>query len=137
MATQLATKAGETMSEIEKSINEVNSLIQEISIASSEQSDGVAQVNDAISRLDEMTQQNSHLVDGNNLVAQSLDLQSKELKAQVMDFEFIGKEKVGEITETETDSYSESSDKDNGLFDPADTSFVEEDFNENPFNKDL
>lgn len=136
-AVNMATNAGETMSGIEVSINEVNALIQEISIASSEQADGVAQVNDAISRLDEMTQQNSHLVDGNNIVAQSLDMQSKELKAQVMDFDFIGKDDIDE--DSIENDYAPESEDGNGIFDTEEESgsFVDDNFDENPFNEDL
>lgn len=134
MATQLANNAGKTMEEIVESITEVTSLVQEISIASSEQADGVSQVNDAISRLDEMTQQNAHLVDGNNVVAQALDMQSRELKTQVMSFDFIGKEGISAeevVGEMDAQQASES------MFGDEGGTFLDENFSENPFNQEL
>lgn len=130
MATQLAEKAGDTMIDIVTSITEVSALVQEISIASSEQADGVTQVNDAISRLDEMTQQNSHLVDGNNVVAQALNLQSEELKAQVMGFNFLGKDKIDSES-----SFKDSAEDEGNIFSEGeDPTLTDDDFNDNPFN---
>ena len=134
-ATELANNAGKTMEEIVESITEVTSLVQEISIASSEQADGVSQVNDAISRLDEMTQQNAHLVDGNNVVAQALDMQSRELKTQVMSFDFLGKETIS--SEGESDEEMAAQAGESMFSDEAAGTFLDENFQENPFNQNL
>jgi methyl-accepting chemotaxis protein-1 (serine sensor receptor) len=131
MATELARKAGDTMNEIVESITEVTSLVQEISIASTEQADGVSQVNDAISRLDEMTQQNSHLVDGNNVVAQSLDSQSKELKAKVIQFNFLGKDELNITVDGDEEVVTDSKNK------SEDELFGTDDFEDNPFNEEI
>jgi methyl-accepting chemotaxis protein len=134
-ATELANNAGKTMEEIVESITEVTSLVQEISIASSEQADGVSQVNDAISRLDEMTQQNAHLVDGNNVVAQALDMQSRELKTQVMSFNFIGKETISADGDSDEEMAAKAGES---MFsDEAAGTFLDENFQDNPFNQNL
>jgi methyl-accepting chemotaxis protein len=136
MANEQAQDAGNTMKKIVTSIQEVTSLVEEISIASSEQADGVSQVNDAISRLDEMTQQNSHLVDGNNVVAQSLETQSKELMGQVMKFEFVGKEELN--LEQAADEQSNATDSaSDGLFDDDGEDSISKDFEDNPFTEDF
>jgi len=129
LATQLSDKAGETMEDIVESINEVTELVSSISIASTEQAEGVSQVNDAISRLDEMTQQNAHLVDGNNTVAQALDIQSVELRDQVMGFEFDGKsELASSVSQTMKVEKQVAPEDESGFID---------NFNENPFSEEI
>lgn len=135
-ANEQAQDAGNTMKKIVTSIQEVTSLVEEISIASSEQADGVSQVNDAISRLDEMTQQNSHLVDGNNVVAQSLESQSKELMGQVMKFEFVGKDDL-DLQEEEADVSNEDDMASDGLFDEDGVDIISKNFEDNPFTEDF
>lgn len=61
--TRQVTKAGQTMTDIVRSITQVNDIVSEISAASYEQSSGIELVNKAIVDMDQVTQQNAALVE--------------------------------------------------------------------------
>ena len=77
--SELADKAGATMTEVVTAIRRVSDIVGEISAASSEQSAGVAQVGEAITQMDQATQQNAALVEEMAAAASSLNAQAGEL----------------------------------------------------------
>ena len=88
--SQLAVKAGQTMSEIVDSIRGVTGIIAEISVASAQQSSGIGQVNQAIGQMDEVTQQNAALVEQAAASAESLEEQAHSLSDTVAKFKVDG-----------------------------------------------
>ena len=84
--TQLADRAGNTMTEVVSSIRRVTDLMGEISAATSEQSSGVAQVGEAVVQMDQATQQNAALVEEIAAAASSLNGQAQELVQSVSVF---------------------------------------------------
>ena len=85
-ATQV-DQAGNTMTEVVKSIQQVADLMAEISAASSEQSAGVGQVGEAIVQMDQATQQNAALVEEMAAAASSLQTQASDLVGTVAVFQ--------------------------------------------------
>ena len=79
-------QAGNTMTEVVKSIQQVADLMGEISSASSEQSAGVGQVGEAIVQMDQVTQQNAALVEEMAAAASSLQSQASDLVGTVAVF---------------------------------------------------
>jgi methyl-accepting chemotaxis protein len=75
----LVDKAGETMTEVVRSIRCVTDIMGEISAASREQSLGVAQVGQAVNQMDQNTQQNASLVEEMAAAASSLKRQAQDL----------------------------------------------------------
>jgi methyl-accepting chemotaxis protein len=84
--TQLADRAGETMTEIVASIQRVTDIMTEISAASTEQSNGVANIGEAVSHMDQATQQNAALVEQSAAAAESLRGQAQQLVQAVAVF---------------------------------------------------
>jgi methyl-accepting chemotaxis protein len=82
----LVHQAGETMSEIIRSVRHVTGIMDEISAASVEQSHGIDQVAKAIAQMDEVTQQNAALVEQAAAAAGSLEDQASKLRATVSVF---------------------------------------------------
>ncbi|QJW77375.1 methyl-accepting chemotaxis protein [Burkholderia glumae] len=76
----LVSEAGTTMKEIMQAVRRVKDLMEEISAASLEQRTGIEQVNQAVSQMDEVTQQNAALVEEVSAAAQSMAVQSTELR---------------------------------------------------------
>ena len=77
--SNLVDKAGETMTEVVRSIQRVTELVSAISNASMEQSTGVAEIGEAINQMDQITQQNAALVEQMAAAASSLTEQAKDL----------------------------------------------------------
>jgi methyl-accepting chemotaxis protein len=77
--TELADKAGSTMSEVVTSVKRVTDIIAEIADASAEQTAGIEQVNQAISAMDQATQQNAALVEQAAAAAASMREQATGL----------------------------------------------------------
>ncbi|MDT7837102.1 methyl-accepting chemotaxis protein [Aquabacterium sp. OR-4] len=88
--TQLADKAGHTMTQIVSSIRRVTDIMGEISSASAEQSSGVSQVGDAVGQMDQATQQNAALVEQSAAAAESLKTQAQQLLHAVSGFKLAG-----------------------------------------------
>ncbi len=72
---EVASKAGQQLSEIVPEIEKTSKLVQEITAASQEQNSGADQVNNAIQQLNEVTQQNASS-------AEELSSNSEELASQ-------------------------------------------------------
>ncbi|MCK5820044.1 MAG: PAS domain-containing protein [Psychromonas sp.] len=87
LGTKLADQAGESISDVVKSIQEVAQLIDEITTASVEQSVGIDQVSSAIHQMDDVTQQNATLVEEASAAASSLQEQVANLAISVAAFE--------------------------------------------------
>jgi len=83
---QLVDRAGETMSEVVRSIVRVSDIMGEINSASTEQSAGVTQVSEAVSQMDHNTQQNAALVEESAAAAASLKEQAQRLVQAVAVF---------------------------------------------------
>jgi methyl-accepting chemotaxis protein len=83
---QLVNRAGESLTEILKSINEVAAIVADIANASAEQATGIDQINKALNQMDEVTQQNSALVEENAATAKTLEHQSHALDGRVAAF---------------------------------------------------
>ncbi|CAM2155945.1 Methyl-accepting chemotaxis serine transducer [Pararobbsia alpina] len=73
--SELAERAGTTMSGIVESIRNVTVIMNSISSAADEQSRGIEQVNQAMTQMDAATQQNAGLVEQASAAAHSLDSQ--------------------------------------------------------------
>ncbi len=83
---QLVDRAGETMTEVVKSIVRVSDIMGEINSASTEQSAGVTQVSEAVTQMDHNTQQNAALVEESAAAAESLKEQAQRLVEAVAVF---------------------------------------------------
>jgi methyl-accepting chemotaxis protein len=82
---QVAT-AGQTMSELVRSVQHVSTLIGEISDAAADQRAGIQGVSEAVSQLDQSTQQNAALVEQAAAAASSMSEQAVELTRAVAVF---------------------------------------------------
>lgn len=82
----LVDRAGDTMSEIVKSVKHVADIMAEITAASDEQSQGISQVGEAVTQIDDITQQNAALVEQAAAAAESLLEQSGTLAEAVKVF---------------------------------------------------
>ncbi|MQQ99478.1 methyl-accepting chemotaxis protein [Glaciimonas soli] len=85
--SDLASRAGNTMSEVVQSVKRVTDIMDEISSASQEQSSGIAQVNQAVIQMDQVTQQNAALVEQAAAAAISLEDQAHRLNGAVSAFQ--------------------------------------------------
>jgi methyl-accepting chemotaxis protein len=84
--TELADKAGSTMSEVVTSVKRVTDIIGEIADASAEQTAGIEQVNKAIAAMDQSTQQNAALVEQSAAAAATMREQAANLTRVVSGF---------------------------------------------------
>jgi len=84
--TRQVTKAGQTMTDIVRSITQVNDIVSEISAASYEQSSGIEMVNKAIVDMDLVTQQNAALVEEAAAGAASMQDEAQRLTQAVAVF---------------------------------------------------
>jgi methyl-accepting chemotaxis protein len=84
--TELADKAGSTMSEVVTSVKRVTDIIGEIADASAEQTAGIEQVNKAIAAMDQSTQQNAALVEESAAAAATMREQAANLTRVVSGF---------------------------------------------------
>lgn len=82
----LVQDAGQTMSEVVRSVQRVTDIMGEIASASVEQSTGIEQVNVAVTQMDEVTQQNAALVEQASAAAQAMADQAQTLRAAVSIF---------------------------------------------------
>jgi methyl-accepting chemotaxis protein-1 (serine sensor receptor) len=83
---QLASEAGETMSEVTRAVAKVTGIMSEIAAASVEQSRGIEQVNQAVAQMDQATQQNAALVEEAAAASASLHEQGRKLSDLVAFF---------------------------------------------------
>jgi methyl-accepting chemotaxis protein len=83
---QLVNQTGSALDEITTSIEAVTEIVRGIANASSEQATGIDEVNKAMTLMDSATQQNSALVEENAATAKMLELQAKNMDAQVSFF---------------------------------------------------
>ncbi len=88
--TELADRAGSTISEVVSSVERVTQLMSEISRASQQQSEGVGQVGEAVVDMDKVTQQNAALVEEMAAAAGSLSTQAQALVRSVSVFRISG-----------------------------------------------
>jgi len=79
----LVERAGATMDSIVQAVHRVTGIIGEISAASGEQSRGIEQINIAVTQMDFTTQQNAAMVEQAAAAAQSMEAQSRALRAAV------------------------------------------------------
>ncbi|WP_321818591.1 MULTISPECIES: methyl-accepting chemotaxis protein [unclassified Paraburkholderia] len=82
----LVQQAGQTMSEVVRSVQRVTDIMGEIASASVEQNTGIEQVNVAVTQMDEVTQQNAALVEQASAAAQAMADQAETLRAAVSVF---------------------------------------------------
>ena len=82
--------AGQTMTELVRSVQQVSTLIREISTASAEQRNGISGVAASVSALDQATQQNAALVERAAAAASAVNQQSSELATAVAVFKLAG-----------------------------------------------
>jgi methyl-accepting chemotaxis protein len=80
--------------ELLENINKTTEMITEISNASKEQESGITQINDAVTGLDRQTQQNASIASQTQDIALQTDSIAKEIVADAMKKEFIGKNEV-------------------------------------------
>jgi methyl-accepting chemotaxis protein len=84
--SRLVSEAGETMTELVRSVRKVSDIIGSITAAAREQSRGIVQVKGSVERIDEMTRQNGALVEEAGAGASSLQEQVEALSAVVNAF---------------------------------------------------
>ncbi|MGP8437879.1 methyl-accepting chemotaxis protein [Paraburkholderia fungorum] len=84
--TDLAARAGDTMTEIVIAARNVTAIVSEISVASEEQSRSIDQINRAVTQMDNATQQNAALVEQAAAAAASLEEQARALDHAVAVF---------------------------------------------------
>jgi methyl-accepting chemotaxis protein len=82
----LVQDAGQTMSDVVRSVQRVTDIMGEIASASVEQTTGIEQVNVAVTQMDEVTQQNAALVEQASAAAQAMADQAQTLRAAVSIF---------------------------------------------------
>jgi methyl-accepting chemotaxis protein len=82
----LVQNAGQTMSEVVRSVKRVTDIMGEIASASSEQTTGIEQVNVAVNQMDEVTQQNAALVEQATAAARAMADQAQALRDSVAIF---------------------------------------------------
>ncbi|SDR55037.1 methyl-accepting chemotaxis protein [Paraburkholderia fungorum] len=82
----LVQQAGQTMSEVVRSVQRVTDIMGEIASASVEQNTGIEQVNVAVTQMDEVTQQNAALVEQASAAAQAMADQAETLRSAVAIF---------------------------------------------------
>jgi methyl-accepting chemotaxis protein len=80
--------------ELLHNITKTTNMIGEISDASKEQEAGIVQINDAVATLDQQTQQNAAIASQTQEIALQTDVIAKEIVADAMKKEFIGKNKL-------------------------------------------
>jgi methyl-accepting chemotaxis protein len=80
--------------ELLENITKTTEMITEISNASKEQEAGITQINDAVTGLDQQTQQNASIASQTREIALQTDAIAKEIVADVMKKEFIGKNDI-------------------------------------------
>ncbi|SEQ94799.1 aerotaxis receptor [Nitrosomonas sp. Nm51] len=73
--TELADKAGQTMTEVVNAVQKVTEIMADITNASREQNSGIEQINEAMISLDTVTQQNTALVQD---IAESTEILQKQ-----------------------------------------------------------
>jgi methyl-accepting chemotaxis protein-1 (serine sensor receptor) len=77
--TELVSRAGKTMTDINNAVHRVTDIMAEIAAASEEQSSGIEQVNKAVTQMDGVTQQNAALVEQAAAAAVSLEEQARRM----------------------------------------------------------
>jgi methyl-accepting chemotaxis protein len=82
----LVQDAGQTMSDVVRSVQRVTDIMGEIASASVEQTTGIEQVNVAVTQMDEVTQQNAALVEQASAAAQAMADQAQTLRTAVSIF---------------------------------------------------
>lgn len=80
-------KSGQSIIDLIDAINDVSSLMNSIATASNEQSIGIEQVNKAVAEIDGMTQQNAAFVQNGARTADTLRVQSHELRKSIEVFQ--------------------------------------------------
>ena len=92
--------------ELLENITKTTEMITEISNASKEQEAGITQINDAVTGLDQQTQQNASIASQTREIALQTDAIAKEIVADVINKEFIGKNdtlnKTASVTNVKT-----------------------------------
>ncbi|MRW92823.1 HAMP domain-containing protein [Duganella sp. FT80W] len=84
--SELVSRAGSTMNEVQDSIRRVTAIVGEITVANHEQTSGIEQINIAISQMDQVTQQNAALVEQAAAAAAAMQDQAGELNEVVSSF---------------------------------------------------
>ncbi|MDX5628796.1 MULTISPECIES: methyl-accepting chemotaxis protein [unclassified Brenneria] len=84
---ELASRAGETMDEMDGAIMRITQLMKNISNATQEQYRGIEQVNIAFTQIDKAAQQNTQLVKSFSETTQSLEQQSQQLIRSMSTFQ--------------------------------------------------
>jgi methyl-accepting chemotaxis protein len=90
----IASRAGQQLSEIVPDIERTSKLVQEISAASIEQNSGAEQINNAIQQLNQVTQQNASASEELATSAEELSSQSEHLRELIGFFKISG-DKIG------------------------------------------
>ena len=84
--SELVSRSGQVLDDIQLSIKKVHDIVSDIASASQEQAQGVEQVNRAVTQLEAVNQENSALVEEAAASSQSMDQQADLLAQQVNQF---------------------------------------------------
>ena len=77
--SELVTRSGETLSQIQAAATKVSNIVAEIAAGSREQAQGIEQVNKAIMQMESTTQQNAALVEQASAASDAMAGQAREL----------------------------------------------------------
>jgi aerotaxis receptor len=96
LATQAATRAGETMNAVEQAVTRLTHTVHDIALASQGQSAQIAQINEAVGQVAGLTQRNAILVQRSATASLGLQQQTQLLETALSVFQ------IGDTHETET-----------------------------------
>lgn len=88
--TELVSKTGDALSEIQSSSVKVTDIIGEITTSSNEQAQGISQINEGLTQIDKVTQTNTASAEESASAAEELSSQSSQLRDLVGKFRLSG-----------------------------------------------
>jgi PAS domain S-box-containing protein len=88
--SELVTRSGETLSQIQAAAAKVSNIVAEIAAGSREQAQGIEQVNKAIMQMESTTQQNAALVEQASAASDAMAGQARELSEIMARYQIAG-----------------------------------------------
>ena len=98
--SELVTRSGETLSQIQAAATKVSNIVAEIAAGSREQAQGIEQVNKAIVQMESVTQQNAALVEQASAASDAMAGQARELSEIMARYRISAEEGLSESVAT-------------------------------------
>ena len=92
--SELVTRSGETLSQIQAAAAKVSNIVAEIAAGSREQAQGIEQVNKAIMQMESTTQQNAALVEQASAASDAMAGQARELSEIMARYQISGEDSL-------------------------------------------